>query len=150
MGESAGMNPDEARLWARARRAAFEVQPLVEAHDGQRVTVGFEVNLYAGLATEGDAEERSRDAEETHARLVGLLESVLTAEHPTARVEIAPRRAGVKLRPEAGYRPEIVAEARIARRSETFEPLAGETRQKLQPLEDALLDLGLRRGGWGA
>jgi hypothetical protein len=80
MGEWAGMTPDEARLRARARRAAFEVQPLVEAHDGQRVTVGFEVNLYAGLAT----------------------------EHPTARV------------------------------------------QKLQPLEDALLDLGLRRGGWGA
>lgn len=140
----------ETRTWTCARRAAFEILPIEQMHDGRRVAVGFELNLYARLALDGDEGQRERDAAETHARLVALLRSVLTREHATARVEVSPRRGAAKLRPESGYRPEIALEARILRREETFLPLPTSTRQRLQPLEERLLDLGLRRGGWGA
>ena len=44
----------------------------------------------------------------------------------------------------------MAVEGRILRREETFEPLDAGSRERLAPLEERLLALGLRRGGWGA
>ena len=150
MSETEAADPDATRAWARERRAAFEIQPLVEMHDGRRVAVGFELHLYAQLAMDGDAAARVADARDTHERLAAPPRSTLTAEHPAARVEISPSRAAAKLRPQAGYRPEMAVEGRILRREETFEPLDAGSRERLAPLEERLLALGLRRSGWGA
>ena len=62
MSETEAADPDATRAWARERRVAFEIQPLVEMHDGRRVAVGFELHLYAQLAMDGDAAARVADA----------------------------------------------------------------------------------------
>ena len=40
------------RVWARENRAAWELAPLVEMHEGRAVQVGFRLHLYARVPTE--------------------------------------------------------------------------------------------------
>jgi hypothetical protein len=136
--------------WAREHKACFDVQPLVEVHKGQKVQLGFELSLYAELPMDVPPPERRERGVALQQALREILESVVTAEHPTARLDIEPPRTAAKLRPETGLAPEVELRARITRREESFAPIGPDARQGLAPIEDRLLGLGLRRGSWGS
>ena len=130
--------------WARAHKACFDVQPLIEMHKGEKVQVGFELRLYAQMPPRGQG------VDERGARILGtlreMLQSVVGPDHPVARLEIAWPSAA-RVRPETGMTPEVELLARIVRRSGTFEPVPQDARQNLAFLEEGLIALGMKRGG---
>jgi hypothetical protein len=136
----------EPSAWARAHKACFEIQPLIEVHDGKKVQVGFELSLYAQMDMKAPPGEAKQGHAETYRRLREMLESVVGPEHPVARLDIAPLRAAAKLRPETGFAPEIELSARVVRKHDTFEAVPAEARAGLGFLEDGLLALGIARG----
>jgi hypothetical protein len=132
--------------WARAHKASFEIQPLVERHKGKQVEVGFEVSLFARMDRDVPAEEARPSNLAIYHKLREMLESLVPADHPVARLDVGPLRTAAKLRSKRDFAPEVELSARVIRRRETFEPVAADARARLAFLEDGLLALGLRRG----
>jgi len=129
--------------WAKAHKACFDVQPLIEMHKGEKVQVGFELRLYAQMPPDG--ERAGAASMEIYGRLREMLESVVGPDHPVARLEISSPSAA-RVRAETGMTPEIELSARIVRRQGTFEPVPPDARENLAFLEHGLIGLGLRRG----
>jgi hypothetical protein len=140
--------PDWAE-WTRAHKVSFEIQPLVEVHKGEKVQVGFEVNLYAQMpmdAPPAEARQRNLAIWQT---LREMLQSVVGQGSENARLDVGPLRTAAKLRPETGHTPEVELSARVVRRSATFEPVPEDARNRLGFLEDGLLAIGFHRGSAG-
>jgi hypothetical protein len=142
------LTPEEAVEWVRAHKASVEMQPLLEVHRGEKVPVGFELNLFALLGRRNpEVTDRLPEMQEIHRVLRQLLEGVVPGEHPVARLEVEPFRAAVKLRAQAEFAPEVQLSGRVVRRTETFTAVPAEARNALAFVEKGLHDLGFRRGG---
>ncbi|HXY39691.1 MAG TPA: hypothetical protein VEQ10_08480, partial [Vicinamibacteria bacterium] len=113
----------ETQQWARANKACWELRPLVEMHEGQRVQVGFELDLYAqvGASLSASAEDR---LEALWQRLRDIAESLPALLAPGARIEVEPFEAADRLRPETAFAPEVMLQARLIHASDYFAPVA--------------------------
>jgi hypothetical protein len=138
----------EARAWAEKNKAAWELCPLVEMLRGERVQVGFELELYARIPSGMGDEERQEAVVAIWDRLRQIAESIAPEEPAHARLEVEPFDAAGRLRPETGFAPEVLLKARIFHASDYFEPASADERQGLRPLEDRLRELGLRPKCW--
>ncbi|HVO11331.1 MAG TPA: hypothetical protein VMX54_11375 [Vicinamibacteria bacterium] len=136
----------ETQQWARTTRASWELRPLVEMHEGQRVQVGFELELYARLPDLSSEEESPMEA--LWQRLCGIAESLPAVLAPGARIEVEPFEAADRLRPETGFAPEVMLQARLFHASDYFAPVGEADRQQVKPLEQRLSALGLRQRSW--
>jgi len=143
------IDPLETRAWAEQNKAAWELAPLVEMHRGQRVQVGFELELYAripiGIAA-GD--ERQEAVVAIWDRLRQIAESIAPEEPAHSRLDVEAFDAAGRLRPETGFAPEVLLKARIFHASDYFEPASADERRLLRPLEERLRELGLRPKSW--
>ena len=145
------MTDAEWQEWARVHKACWEVQPLLELHDGRRTQVGFEFNIFAQFPpAASDPDARKKAFPEVRAKLEELAASVFPAEGAVARFEADPVAAAVRLRPESEFEPELQATVRVFHRADYFQSVAEGDRQRLQPLEVRLKALGLKAGSWGS
>ena len=136
-------------IWARDHRACYDITPLVESRAGQRIQVGYALELYARLPLErAPGPERREASEKTWEELRTIALSLTPAEDRGVRVEIEPRRAAAFLRPTNDMEPEILLTARVFHAGDYFAPVTKEERDKLSGLEDKLTAMGLRRGHW--
>ncbi len=137
----------ETQQWARENKAAWELRPLVEMHEGQRLQVGFELDLYARVTA--DLSASAEDQLETlWRRLRDIAESLPAVLAKGARIEVEPFEAADRLRPETGFAPEVLLQARLFHASDYFAPVGDADRQQMKPLEDRLSALGLRQRSW--
>jgi hypothetical protein len=137
--------------WARAHRACFDTEPLVEMVGGQRSQVGFSVQMYARVPMEiPPGEERRKAGADLLARLRSLLEAAVAEQAaggaPNARLEIEPPR-GVVIRPENQMEPEIMLRARVEHPSATQTVTAGD-KDALSAFTKKLVAMGLKAGRW--
>jgi hypothetical protein len=134
------------RSWAKENKAAWEVEPLFEMHDGERIQVGFQLDLYArlpgGLPTSEQAFGAFWD------RLREIAESLLPLVGSHARMALDPFDAAGRLRPETGFAPEVLLQARLFHASDSFEPLDEGDRDRMRSIEERLKELGLRPRSW--
>lgn len=136
--------------WARAHRACWEVQPLVELHEGRRIQVGFEFNVFAQFpSTATDPDMRQQAFPLVRAKLEELARRAFPAEGTVARFETQPIETAVRLRPETEFAPEVQLTVRLFHKQEYFQAVAGEDRKRLAPLEAGLKALGLKAKAWG-
>lgn len=143
------IDPAETRAWAERNKAAWELVPLIEMHRGERVQVGFELELYARIPTEiAPGGDRQDAILKIWDRLRQIAESLTPDEPKYDRLEVDPFDAAGRLRPETGFAPEVLLKARIFHASGYFEPASADERQHLRPLEDRLHELGLRQKTW--
>ncbi len=133
----------ETQQWARATRASWELRPLVEMHEGRRVQVGFELDLYARLPDLSSQEESPMEA--LWQRLREIAESLPALLATGARIEVEPFEAADRLRPETGFAPEVMLQARLFHAADYFAPVGEADRQQLKLLEGRLSALGLRQ-----
>ncbi len=133
----------ETQQWARANKASWELRPLVEMHEGQRVQVGFELELYARLPDLSSEEESPMEA--LWNRLREIAESLPAVLAKGARIEVEPFEAADRLRPETGFAPEVMLQARLFHAADYFAPVGEADRQQLKLLEGRLSALGLRQ-----
>ncbi len=133
----------ETQQWARANKASWELRPLVEMHEGQRVQVGFELELYARLPDLSSEEESPMEA--LWNRLREIAESLPAVLAKGARIEVEPFEAADRLRPETGFAPEVMLQARLIHASDYFAPVGEADRQQVKPVEDRLSGLGFRQ-----
>ena len=144
------MNEAEWTDWSRIHKACWEVSPLVEQHDGRRIQVGFEFNIFAQFpATVTNSDERQAEFPKLRAQLEELAAAVFPAEGPVARFEIAPIETAVRLRAEAEFAPEMLLTVRVFHKQEYFQAVDASDRHKLAPLEDRLKAHGLKARSWG-
>jgi hypothetical protein len=148
-GDGTVMDPAATRAWAKQNRAAWELTPLVEMHEGRAVQVGFRLHLYARVPTEiRPSPERRAAIIATWDRMREITDSLVAVEPPGTEVEIGPYDAEERYRRENGFRPEVRLEARIVHKDDYFEAVDAEDRDRLRPLEQKLRELGLRPGHW--
>jgi hypothetical protein len=140
---------DDTAAWARLHRACFETTPLVEMRGGERIQVGFTVDLYAALPTErAPGAERRADALPILARLRAIAESLTPAEGRSTRVEIETPRDAVVRRPENVLEPEVSVRARIFHGDDYFAAVTDDERDRVSVVDRTLTALGLRSGHW--
>ncbi|HJS56788.1 MAG TPA: hypothetical protein VKA01_01685 [Vicinamibacteria bacterium] len=136
--------------WARIHKACWEVQPLVEQHEGRRAQVGFEFNVFAQFPPSATGpDERKQAFSEVRTKLEELAEVVFPADAAVARFEAEPVQAAVRLRPETEFAPELQLTVRVFHKADYFQKIAEGDRKRLQPLEDRLKALGLKSKAWG-
>jgi hypothetical protein len=143
------MSDSDDVSWARTHRACFEAVPLVEVRDRKQITVGFTLDLYAGLPLDKPAgPERQAEAQRIWQRLKAILESVVPAGASGARLEIEPQQAAAYLRRENELQPEIGLRARVIHGEDYFAAVTNEERTRLSALERELKAKGLQPGHW--
>ena len=143
------VDPAETQAWARENGAAWEVAPLVELHRGERMQVGFELDLYARIPSEvAPSDGRLGAVEALWDRLHAIAESLLPLLGAAARLDVEPFDAAGRLRPETQFAPEVLLKARLIHSSDYFAPVAEGDRERMKPLEARLSELGLRERCW--
>ena len=144
------MTEAEWQEWSRVHKACWEVQPLVELHGGQKLQVGFEIQLFVQFPPEVKGPEERRQAfPEIHARLAELCQLVFPSEAGEGRFEVERPEPLAKLRPETQFAAELQRVVRAFHKQEYFQGVAADARQRLQPLEERLKAFGLKPGSWG-
>jgi hypothetical protein len=138
--DAAGM-----QAWASENRAAWEIAPLYEMHKGERLQVGFELELYARIPGGTPPDDR---LEAIWERLREVAESLLPLAGEKARIEVDPFEATGRLRPETNFAPEVLLQARLFHASDYFAPVQEADRGQIKPIETRLCELGLRRRCW--
>jgi hypothetical protein len=140
------IDPAECREWAQQVKAAWEVSPLVEMERGTQVQVGFELELYARIPAELPPSDKGEEASEAiWDRLREIAESLLPLAGANARLEVDPFEAAARLRPETQFAPEVLLSARLFHGSDLLAPVQPGDRERLKPVEDRLLELGLKK-----
>ena len=143
------VEPARTQAWARENKAAWEVAPLVEMHKGQRLQVGFELELYARIpAAASQSEADPAVAEALWDELREIAESLLPLAGAGARIDVEPFEAAGRLRPETQFAPEVLLKARLFHSSDYFAPVGDGDRERMKPLEAQLGALGLRQRCW--
>jgi hypothetical protein len=146
---SGSPDPDEAREWARENRAAWELSPFVQMHQGQPVQVGYTLTLYARVPTEIPPSRERREAVlATWDRLRGIADALVAQEPEGTDIEVDAYDAEERFRRENGFRSEVTLYARIVHEKDYFAPVEAGDRERLRPLEERLRALGLRRDHW--
>jgi hypothetical protein len=136
--------------WARTHKACWEVQPLVEQHEGHRLQVGFEFNVFAQFpASASGPDERNEAFPKIRATLEELAERAFPAEAAVARFEADPVQSAVRLRPETEFAPELQLTVRVFHKADYFQKIDDGDRKRLAPLEERLKALGLKAKAWG-
>jgi hypothetical protein len=135
--------------WAREHRACFQVAPLIEMREKQKIQVGFTIDLYAGLPMDKTpGEERRQESQRIWERLRAIVESLVPAEGSGARVEIEPWRTAAYIRPENQMKPEVGLRARVFHGGDYFTATTADERARLSAAERRLVEMGVRSGHW--
>jgi uncharacterized protein YecE (DUF72 family) len=140
----------EWQEWAGVHKACWEVQPLIELHEGRRMQVGFEFNIFAQFPRSVTTPEtRTAAFPQLIAKLQELAQRVFPAEAAVARFEVQPIETAVRLRSESEFEPEVQLTVRVFHRQEYFQAVSDGDRKRLAPLEERLKALGLKAKAWG-
>jgi len=139
------LNENEIPAWAKEHKASFEIAPMIEMHDGQKVQVGYEVNLFVQLIPGPNAQQSVGNLWEA---LRDIAQKLLPPEATKARLEVAPYRPAARLRPENEMTPEVMLSARIFHAADYFASVTEQERAALSGLEKRLTALGLKQGHW--
>lgn len=140
------MDEPAIREWARQHQAAWEIEPLVEVHEGERVQVGFEIDLYARVPSGATASSAILAALWDGLQSVAAM--LAPAAGPDGRIEVEPFDAAERLRPETHFAPEIMLQARFVETAERFVAVSDDDRARLSQVERRLRELGLEARSW--
>jgi hypothetical protein len=132
--------------WAKAKRAAFQVAPLLESVQGERLQVGFSITLYAAAPLEAaPGSERRAAIEKLRDEIQELADDVAPPEQRTARVQLE-QSARVVLRPENEFRPEVDLTLHLFPRGASGSAVGARDRERMSQLEKRLLAFGVKQG----
>ena len=136
--------------WARTHKACWEVQPLFEQHEGRRLQVGFEFNVFAQFPASASGPDQRKEAfPEVRAKLEELAARVFPTEATVARFEADPVQAAVRLRPETEFALELQLTVRVFHKADYFQEIADGDQKRLAPVVGRLKELGLKAKAWG-
>jgi len=138
----------EWAAWAKQHRVAFEVAPLMEAREGEKLQVGFALSLYAEIPMDlPPGKQRQEAGGRLKDELRACLEDAVPPAQRVAGVQMEPPRTAV-LRPENELRPEISLTWRIFHADQYLKAVSEADRGRLTAFEKRLVAMGLRHGHW--
>lgn len=144
------MSADAATLRELVSKHAvkYEVWPHYELAGGQRVMVGFDLEL-CGTHDHGHARlsPGCPACEETYADLKTLAEAILPAGDRTTDYEIQPFDSALHISPHNPESAEVLLDLRVEHRQHYFSPVDDCEEGCLKQILDKLEALGVTRGG---
>ncbi len=117
---SAAAVPLELRRFAREHSLAWDSAPSLQQHDGRRVTVGYEVTLFARHPDGFRAEPSSPQTRALRRRLAELLESIRPPTSAGLLCRVREEPLQLVLRRAGRWEPEIEAHLDILRTDGTW------------------------------
>jgi hypothetical protein len=142
------MDDEATRAWAIEKKACWEIVPLVERHHGELMQVGFDLSLFARIPDLPAGDERFAEVHAMWDRLREIADSLGGLLAGDGRIEVDPFEEAGRLRPETGFAPEIMLQARLFHSAEYFTPPSAADRARLRPIEQRLGELGLHAKAW--
>lgn len=132
------------RKWVRAHEVTFEVA----AHRGSHGEVGgADVMLFARHPELGAGDPGCVECQRIYTTLGEIAARVTVPVEPEIRVGLSPFDAAFRLRPQAGWAPEIALEIELTPRGGAA--AAGDAlRRGVHAVESGLRDLGAQPGPW--
>ena len=143
-----GMTDDDWRAWTQEHKACYEVRPLMHKQGDQLVQVGFEFEIAVCLPEKDQSGPREQTTWDVLGNLAYLTKRVFPVEGDIARFELAPFQPVAQLRKETGFQPEVRRVVQVYHKRKYFQTVAEADRQRLNPLEGQLQDLGVKAGSW--
>lgn len=144
------MSDTDSVEWARAHRACFETEALIEMVGGHRSQIGFTLQMFASVPMElPPGDERRKAGAEILAKLKSLLDQAVAESAvggADARVEIEPDR-GVVMRPDNKMEPEVTLRARVEH-SSAAKPVTAGDKDAMSAFTRKLTAMGLKAGRW--
>ncbi len=132
--------------WAREHRACFQVAPIVEDVQGDKVQVGFSVTVSVAARLESKAgPQRQQAVGKLWDELKLLADDVAPPEQRTARVQVE-QSARVVLRPENEYKPEVNLTFHVSPRGLSMEAVTQAGRDRMAQPEKHLHAFGVKQG----
>ena len=142
------MTDDQWRAWTCEHKACYEVRPLMHKRGDQLVQVGFEFEIAVRLLEKDEGGPREQATREVLGNLAYLTKRVFPVEGDIARFELAPFQPVAQLRKETGFQPEVRRVVQIYHKRDYLQSVADGDRQRLNPLERQLQELGVKAGSW--
>jgi len=134
---------DNLRQFVREHQVSWEAHPIFETVDGQRVPVGYELELHAiGNGTRQTVNPDSPTTIQLFRGLETLAEPILPPELNASRVEILPFDHSVHLDPHEHLRPQVLLKLRIFHAMDYFQAASSNETQCLHELENSFKALG--------
>ena len=141
------LTDDQWRAWAREHAVRYEVRPLVYKNGDQLVQVGFEFEIAARLPGAAASGESRQDATRHLLRAMAqLAHRVFPTEGDVARFELAPFQPVAQLRRKTGLQPEVRRVVQVYHKENFWQSVGEGDRQRLDPLEQRLRELGVKTG----
>lgn len=130
-------------------QVCYEVWPETLLVNGQRVKVGFELQLY-GSHQHGKTEfsPGCRLCVETFEDLRQIAERIMPKEERLSLYEIEPYDRSLHLEPKRKFRPEVALTMKILHRHGFDQPVDQCEERCLKEMKEKLEQLGVRQGEW--
>lgn len=122
---------------------------MIEMHGGERVPVGFELNLFGRLQERATLGPRGfSECIALHQKLKEIALSALPKEVRPSRSEIDSYRASMYFRPQSGSMPEVQLTVRVLHRERYFDPIDDCEIRCAGEIQDSLRALGAQPNAW--
>jgi hypothetical protein len=138
----------EWAAWAKEKKVAYEVGPLVELRGQDRVQVGFTLSLYGALPPDDPAGTRREASRRLKDEMRAFLEKEITPGEGAARTEWQASGTEIVMRPQNELRPEVGVTLRIFHADEYMKSVTAGEREGLSRFEKRLTEKGIRQGHW--
>jgi len=129
---------DILQQFVRDNQVKWEVRPIVEIVGGEKVSVGYELEISAASNGIAASPALFRD-------LTAVAQSVLPRELDATRVEVLPFDHSVRLDPHDRLRPRVLLKLRIIHATGYFQAATSDQTKCLREVEQALRSLGVTK-----
>lgn len=136
------------RRWIRDHKICWELSPLVEMPDHQKVQVGYELRLFARHTAGVKADPGCHECVDLFEKLRAIAMSVLPREVRPTTYDVESFDASWHLRPETQWTPEVQLVLRIVHRGGYFRPADPCESRCAKEIQDRLRELGAQEKVW--
>ena len=138
----------ELQSWIREHKVCWELLPHWMSDRGNRVQVGFELNLFAQHGPSVLASPGCPKCQDLFRVLQQIAQAALPTENRPTRYEICPFDSSFHLRPETRMKNEVQLTLLLIHRENVLDPVDDCEHKCATEIEERLKELGAQRRVW--
>ncbi len=140
--------PTDFTKWIQEHKVCWELFPYYAMDNGERIQIGFELDLYAQHLPSVVADPGCKECEVVYKNLEQIARLALPTEFRPTKYDIQQFDASFHLRPETKLKPEIQVTILILHREGFFDPVDECERKCTDEIQKNLKNIGVQRKVW--